>query len=74
MLDLLAAGRIPTRGFVRQEDIGLDAFLSNRFGYPYIARTDGDVAVPTNEPIDGHAGEVVRAVHETGYAAASAGR
>lgn len=35
VLDLLAEGRIPDRGFVRQEDIGLDVFLENRFGRHY---------------------------------------
>ena len=32
VLDLLAAGELPQRGFVRQEDIPLRAFLQNRFG------------------------------------------
>jgi saccharopine dehydrogenase-like NADP-dependent oxidoreductase len=32
MLDLLAAGRIPSRGVIRHEDIPLDVFLANRFG------------------------------------------
>lgn len=32
VLDLLVAGLIPSRGFVRQEDIALDAFIANRFG------------------------------------------
>lgn len=32
VLDLLAAGRLPVRGFVRQEDIVLADFLANRFG------------------------------------------
>lgn len=32
VLDLLAAGEIPTKGFVRQEEISLDKFLANRFG------------------------------------------
>ena len=32
VLDLLAAGDLPQRGFVRQEDIPLRAFLQNRFG------------------------------------------
>ena len=32
VLDLLAAGQLPQHGFVRQEDIALAAFLSNRFG------------------------------------------
>ena len=35
VLDLLAAGRLPQRGFVRQEDIRLDEFLANRFGRAY---------------------------------------
>ena len=35
VLDLHFAGRLPERGFVRQEDVGLDAFLSNRFGKCY---------------------------------------
>ena len=34
-LDLWAGGRLPDRGFVRQEDIRLDDFLSNRFGKCY---------------------------------------
>lgn len=32
VLDLLAEGQISKRGFVRQEDIGLEEFLNNRFG------------------------------------------
>jgi saccharopine dehydrogenase-like NADP-dependent oxidoreductase len=35
VLDLLAGGLLPARGFVRQEDIALGAFLSNRFGAAY---------------------------------------
>jgi saccharopine dehydrogenase-like NADP-dependent oxidoreductase len=35
VLDLLAHGKIPARGFVRQEEIQLDAFLANRFGATY---------------------------------------
>jgi saccharopine dehydrogenase-like NADP-dependent oxidoreductase len=35
MLDLLAQGRLPQRGFVRQEDVSLDDFLGNRFGSVY---------------------------------------
>ena len=42
-LDLLVAGRLPQRGFVRQEDIALDDFLANRFGQNYIL----DGAEPT---------------------------
>jgi saccharopine dehydrogenase-like NADP-dependent oxidoreductase len=40
VLDLLASGALPQRGFVRQEDIALDDFLANRFGRVY-AQTDG---------------------------------
>jgi saccharopine dehydrogenase-like NADP-dependent oxidoreductase len=35
MLDLLAEGRLPRRGFVRQEDVALADFLGNRFGQVY---------------------------------------
>ena len=35
VLDLLAEGRIAQKGFVRQEDIALQAFLANRFGGNY---------------------------------------
>jgi saccharopine dehydrogenase-like NADP-dependent oxidoreductase len=35
VLDLLASGRLPARGFVRQEEIGLDLFMANRFGRYY---------------------------------------
>lgn len=35
MLDLLHEGRIPASGFIRQEQVSLSAFLSNRFGKYY---------------------------------------
>ena len=35
MLDMLAAGRMPQAGFVKQEDVPLPAFLANRFGRVY---------------------------------------
>jgi saccharopine dehydrogenase-like NADP-dependent oxidoreductase len=35
ILDLLAMGKLPQKGFVRQEDIMLDAILQNRFGRIY---------------------------------------
>jgi saccharopine dehydrogenase-like NADP-dependent oxidoreductase len=35
VLDLLAQGKLPASGFVRQEDIPLDLFLANRFGSAY---------------------------------------
>jgi saccharopine dehydrogenase-like NADP-dependent oxidoreductase len=35
MVDLLAHGQLPQRGFVRQEDVALSDFLANRFGSVY---------------------------------------
>jgi saccharopine dehydrogenase-like NADP-dependent oxidoreductase len=35
ILELLATGKLPQKGFVRQEDILLDAILQNRFGRIY---------------------------------------
>ncbi|MDQ0458184.1 saccharopine dehydrogenase family protein [Rhizobium paknamense] len=35
VLDLLAKGRLPQKGFVRQEEIALADFLGNRFGRAY---------------------------------------
>lgn len=35
MLDLLAQGRLPQAGFLRQEQLALDDFLANRFGRVY---------------------------------------
>jgi saccharopine dehydrogenase-like NADP-dependent oxidoreductase len=35
VLDMLAAGQLPQKGFVAQEEIALDTFLSNRFGRVY---------------------------------------
>jgi saccharopine dehydrogenase-like NADP-dependent oxidoreductase len=35
-VDLHRAGALPERGFVRQEQVGLDAFLANRFGRSYV--------------------------------------
>jgi len=35
VLDMLADGRLPQRGFLRQEDIPLSDFLANRFGRYY---------------------------------------
>ena len=36
MLDLLQAGELPERGFVRQEQVSLQHFLANRFGRTYL--------------------------------------
>lgn len=38
ILDLLANGELPDKGFVRQEDISLQTFLENRFGAIYAVR------------------------------------
>jgi saccharopine dehydrogenase-like NADP-dependent oxidoreductase len=35
VLDMLADGKLPTKGFIRQEDIPLADFLENRFGRCY---------------------------------------
>lgn len=37
MLDLLAHGKLPESGFVRQEQLALDDFLANRFGRVFAA-------------------------------------
>lgn len=39
-LDLHFAGKLPKQGFVRQEDVDLDAFLANRFGKAYANKED----------------------------------
>jgi saccharopine dehydrogenase-like NADP-dependent oxidoreductase len=39
-LDLLVEGKLPARGFVRQEDIKLADFLVNRFGRAYASPAD----------------------------------
>ena len=41
MLDMLAAGQLPQRGFVRQEDVKLADFLGNRFGAVYAPAVPG---------------------------------
>jgi saccharopine dehydrogenase-like NADP-dependent oxidoreductase len=40
VLDLLAEGRLPSVGFVRQEEIALADFLANRFGRAYAMSGD----------------------------------
>lgn len=40
MVDLMAAGTLPRRGFVRQEAVGLEDFLANRFGRYYAGDDD----------------------------------
>ncbi len=41
VLDLLADGKLPTKGFIRQEDIPLKVFLANRFGQVYAKPESG---------------------------------
>jgi saccharopine dehydrogenase-like NADP-dependent oxidoreductase len=35
VLDMLASGKLPQKGLIKQEEIGLEAFLANRFGKVY---------------------------------------
>jgi saccharopine dehydrogenase-like NADP-dependent oxidoreductase len=35
VVDLHAQGKLPNRGFVRQEQVALEDFLENRFGKAY---------------------------------------
>ena len=41
VLDMLADGTLRAKGFVRQEEIALDAFLANRFGHYYAQDNHG---------------------------------
>ncbi len=43
VLDMLKLGQIPESGFVRQEQIGLNEFLSNRFGRYYGSTSDQSI-------------------------------
>ena len=49
-LDLLRAGALPGRGFVRQEEIALEVFLNNRFGRYYASPEDTARLAPAAEP------------------------
>jgi saccharopine dehydrogenase-like NADP-dependent oxidoreductase len=44
VLDMLAGGALPSQGFIRQEEIALDAFLNSRFGHFYAPRISVDRA------------------------------
>lgn len=48
MLELLRAGRLPARGFVRQEQIALPAFLATRAGRCYAALQDAAPAAASS--------------------------
>lgn len=41
MLDLLAEGKLPHRGLVRQEEVDFSDFIANRFGHNFAANGDG---------------------------------
>jgi saccharopine dehydrogenase-like NADP-dependent oxidoreductase len=45
VLDLLAEGRLPGRGLIRQEDVPLEMFLANRFGRVYAQQTGGQAGI-----------------------------
>jgi saccharopine dehydrogenase-like NADP-dependent oxidoreductase len=47
VVDLHVAGRLPARGFVKQEEVDYAAFLANRFGRQY------DAPAPTRSQRDG---------------------
>jgi saccharopine dehydrogenase-like NADP-dependent oxidoreductase len=49
VLDMLASGALTAKGFVKQEDIALDAFLANRFG-KYYATPDYEAVVSSAKP------------------------
>jgi saccharopine dehydrogenase-like NADP-dependent oxidoreductase len=42
VLDMLAKGELPSKGFIRQEEINLGAFLKSRFGHHYEQRAYAD--------------------------------
>jgi saccharopine dehydrogenase-like NADP-dependent oxidoreductase len=52
VLDLLAQGALPQRGFVRQEEIPLRAFLANRFGRAYAAPDTRAVLAPAPRSLE----------------------
>ncbi|KAB0268700.1 saccharopine dehydrogenase family protein [Microvirga brassicacearum] len=52
MLDLLVAGKLPQKGFVRQEEVGLETFLANRFGRVYAGELLEDVDVAGKKRLD----------------------
>ncbi|NML16200.1 saccharopine dehydrogenase family protein [Azohydromonas caseinilytica] len=51
VLDLLAQGRLPQQGFIRQEQIALDDFLANRFGAVYAEAAPHGDAPGTPSPL-----------------------
>ncbi len=47
VLDLLAEGKIPQTGFIKQEDICFESFINNRFGQYYSKSAIADKATST---------------------------
>ena len=50
MVDLMAEGKLASRGFVRQEEVSLDTFLENRYGRFYAAENAAERSVSTLAP------------------------
>ncbi|TXL69311.1 saccharopine dehydrogenase family protein [Vineibacter terrae] len=73
VLDLLAEGKVPRQGFVRQEDIALDTFLSNRFGCLYAIPGRRTPTPPTGEAIASPVRRDPAVIRETGRTVAFAG-
>ena len=53
MVDLMREGRLPDRGFVRQEEVSLETFLANRFGRYYDAPEESHARhAPASDRLD----------------------
>ena len=50
VLDLHVAGKLPSRGFVRQEEVALTDFLQNRFGKAYASAQEAAPGMTTPVP------------------------
>jgi hypothetical protein len=48
VLDLHVGGKLPSQGFVRQEQVALEEFLGNRFGRCYACPAESALAPRTN--------------------------
>ncbi|TAN18323.1 MAG: saccharopine dehydrogenase family protein [Rhizobiaceae bacterium] len=51
VLDLLADGTLPHKGFLRQEQIALEQFLANRFGRAFAGRETVDATAPSTRSL-----------------------
>lgn len=61
VLDLLVDGHVPARGFVKQEEISLEAFLANRFGRVYAQQPEHQTAAaahPAASPAPAMSGNI----------------